>query len=254
MGVGFVEVAPGPAARPLVRAAAVHAVAQPDGTRASRSPSSASRSTRLAIMANGGYMPVWMDAYAFAGLTGPLNSRPPRPAVASVDAEFLLRLGPLGDIIPLPIPPFQNVASIGDLFLSAGLAFFLFATLLRSPAEAQRRARRGARGPAAGRRRHRAASSARHRTARPPGSRSAASTGLSPALEETAALERPLLLGSAAPARQPRPTAGSPTARSSRRRSTRSPAVGHPSSRASGATRTSASRSTARSRRCGSAR
>src|SRR4029079_2365476 len=55
-----------------------------------------------------------------------------------VNAEFFLRLGPIADVIPLPIPPFQNVASIGDLFLSAGLGFFLFATLLRSPAGARR--------------------------------------------------------------------------------------------------------------------
>src|SRR4029079_8956551 len=91
----------------------------------------------LVIMVNGGRMPVWMDAYALAGLTGPLNSVLHVP-LYEVNAEFFLRLGPLADVIPLPIPPLQNVASIGDLFLSAGLAFFLFATLLRSPAEAQR--------------------------------------------------------------------------------------------------------------------
>ena len=38
---------------------------------------------------------------------------------------------PDGDILPIPIPlPFvQNVASIGDVFLGVGLAFFLFATV-----------------------------------------------------------------------------------------------------------------------------
>ena len=51
--------------------------------------------------------------------------------MSSSDPAFLLRLGLLGDIIPIPIPPVQNVASIGDIFLTAGLAFFLFATLLR---------------------------------------------------------------------------------------------------------------------------
>ena len=34
----------------------------------------------------------------------------------------------------------RNVASIGDLFLTAGLGFFLFATLLRSPADTARQA------------------------------------------------------------------------------------------------------------------
>jgi MFS family permease len=113
-----------------------------------------------------------------------------------VNAEFFLRLGPLADVIPIPIPPFQNVASIGDLFLSAGLGFFLFATLLRSPAESQRaldEAREdrllGVSGTA---RLHAPAGGIRGTTA----GAIPASTGLSPALEETAALERPLLLGS----------------------------------------------------------
>ena len=103
--------------------------------------------------------------------------------VETLDAEFFLRLGSLGDIIPLPIPPFQNVASIGDLFLTAGLGFFLFATLLRRPPEPvrddgsrlhlRRRGRAGA--LAAG---------------------TAAEPGLAPALDKSAALERPLRLGS----------------------------------------------------------
>ena len=57
--------------------------------------------------------------------------------VTGTGTDFLLRLVPLADIIPIPIPPVQNVASIGDLFLTAGLAFFLFATLMRTPAETQ---------------------------------------------------------------------------------------------------------------------
>ena len=147
-------------------------------------------------MVNGGCMPVWMDAYAFAGLTGPLNSVLHVPLYDGSNAEFFLRLGPLADIIPLPIPPLQNVASIGDLFLTAGLGFFLFATLLRSPAEAQR-ALDEAREDRLLRRR---AATARLRApgtgirpTAPRRSRSPPSTGLSPALEETAALERPLL-------------------------------------------------------------
>jgi MFS transporter, DHA3 family, macrolide efflux protein len=149
----------------------------------------------LVIMVNGGRMPVWMDAYAFAGLTGPLNSVLHIP-LYEVNAEFFLRLGPLADVIPLPIPPLQNVASIGDLFLSAGLGFFLFATLLRSPAQAQRaldEAREDRLIGVAGTARLRAPATGVSATTRGP---IPASTGLSPALEETAALERPLLLGS----------------------------------------------------------
>ena len=172
-----------------------------------------------------------------------------------MNAEFFLRLGPLADVIPLPIPPLQNVASIGDLFLSAGLAFFLFATLLRSPAEAQRaldEAREDRLLGVAGTARLRAPGTGIRPTAQ---GAIPASTGLSPALEETAALERPLLLGStstgqAAPTYAPAPGRHARRDDDDRRRSR---GVGHPSSRGSGVTRTSASRSTARSRRCGSA-
>ena len=50
---------------------------------------------------------------------------------ANLDANFLLHLGPLGDVIPIPFPLIQNVASVGDFFLAAGLAFFLFASVVR---------------------------------------------------------------------------------------------------------------------------
>src|SRR3954469_25411367 len=86
----------------------------------------------IAIMANGGHMPVRDRAFAEAGFTGPINPQS-HYELSSTAPAFLLRLGFLGDIIPIPVPPVQNVASIGDIFLSAGLAFFLFATLLRRP-------------------------------------------------------------------------------------------------------------------------
>ena len=149
----------------------------------------------LVIMVNGGRMPVWMDAYSFAGLTGDLNSVLHVP-LYTLDTEFFLRLGPLADVIPIPIWPVNNVASIGDLFLTAGLAFFLFATLLRTPADAQRamdEAREGRLLGVSGTARLRAPGTGARPT--PPGG-IPASTGLSPAFEETIALERPLILGS----------------------------------------------------------
>jgi MFS family permease len=39
-------------------------------------------------------------------------------------------------VVPIPIPIVRNVASIGDVVVSLGLGFFLFATVLRTPAEA----------------------------------------------------------------------------------------------------------------------
>ena len=116
-------------------------------------------------------------------------------------SEFFLHFGPLSDLFPIPIWPVNNVASIGDLFLTAGLAFFLFATLMRAPAETQRAIEEAKTGRYLG----------ITGTARLPGRRAAgeagealgevgfgvrAGTGLTPSLEEAASLERPMMLGS----------------------------------------------------------
>jgi MFS family permease len=126
-------------------------------------------SNGIAIIANGGRMPVWMPAYDASGITGPLTSVMHLPLRVDTAAEFLGHLGPLGDVVPIPIWPVNNVASIGDLFLSGGLAFFLFATVMRVPAA--------------------------HRDAGAVGAVDTGS-GLASALAGSAALERPLLLGS----------------------------------------------------------
>ncbi len=84
-------------------------------------------------------MPIWEPALTAAGLTPAdvttgLHYILPPP----LDANFLLHLGPFADVIPIPLPIIQNVASIGDVFLTLGLAFFLFAAVVRSPAGARR--------------------------------------------------------------------------------------------------------------------
>lgn len=89
----------------------------------------------LAVIANGGWMPVWGPALGAAGLAPPdiqgsFQSVLPDP----LGLDFLLRAGPLADIIPFPVPPLATVASIGDVFLSLGLAWFVFTTLARRPA------------------------------------------------------------------------------------------------------------------------
>ena len=175
-------------------------------------------SNGLVIMVNGGYMPVWMEAYAAAGLQGDINTVLHVP-VYVLDADWLLHLGPLSDVIPLPLPPFQNVASIGDLFLTAGLGFFLFATLMRSPAENQQEVEElegrfvgvsgtaRLRGPAAGQAAGAGVAGTAMAGTAMAGTAVAGtavagetlslrgSTGLSPSLEDAAALERPLMLG-----------------------------------------------------------
>ncbi len=151
-------------------------------------------SNTLVIVWNGGWMPVWQPAYDVSGLAGPLYSQLHFP-ITGTGADFLLHLGPLADVIPIPIPPVQNVASVGDLFLTAGLAFFLFATLMRTPAETQAAVDEaktgrylGLSGTARLPRRGEAAGDAASLGVRP-------GTGLTPGLQEAAALERPLMMG-----------------------------------------------------------
>ena len=179
-------------------------------------------SNALVIMVNGGHMPVWMPAYEASGLTAPLGTALHVPLPATLGPEFLLHLGPLGDLIPLPIPPLQNVASIGDLFLTAGLSFFLFSTVLTIPDETREAidAAKAARmlgvsgtggmpsaagtAPTATLESPVSATTATVEEAGwslfPPGeavSESAlrAGTGLAPGLEESSVLQRPLILG-----------------------------------------------------------
>ena len=137
----------------------------------------------LAITVNGGYMPVWLPSLTAAGFppNEPFSSfHVILPSVA--DLEFVLRAGPFGDIIPVPIPYIRNVASIGDVFLAGGLAFFLFATIVRTPAELDEEAEARISGRVAG--------------LQPP--RAQAQTDLSPGFAQSAALDRPLVLGGSA--------------------------------------------------------
>src|SRR5512146_2740588 len=95
----------------------------------------------VAMVINGGYMPVWQPAIAAAGLPptelGSAFHILVAPATGgALGADFLLRAIPLGDIVPIPVPGLRNVASVGDFLLAGGLAFFLFATTVRAPSEA----------------------------------------------------------------------------------------------------------------------
>jgi MFS family permease len=93
-----------------------------------------------AIVANAGYMPVWEPSVIAAGLSPAevgtaFHKLVGETTTGGVPLDFLANAGPLGDIIPIPIPFLRNVASMGDLFLSFGLGFFLFAVTVRHPIE-----------------------------------------------------------------------------------------------------------------------
>jgi DHA3 family macrolide efflux protein-like MFS transporter len=142
----------------------------------------------VVIVVNGGYMPIWTRSLELAGIapsemTSALHYLLPN----ALDANFLLHLGPFADVIPIPLPFVQNVASIGDAFLTFGLAFFLFAGVVRIPQELDEAALAAIRDRLAG-----FGGPIRPLRAGDPG----AETGLSAALTGSIALERPLVLGS----------------------------------------------------------
>jgi MFS family permease len=139
----------------------------------------------VAILVNGGFMPIWEPSLLAANFTES-DVRTGFHVIISADAgttEFLLRAGFLGDVIPIPLPLIQNVASIGDLFLTLGLAFFLFATVVRDPQELDEDEEAAIR--------RRIASLSAARVGRP----TRAATGLAAGLAEAAALDRTLVLG-----------------------------------------------------------
>jgi MFS family permease len=132
----------------------------------------------LVILVNGGYMPIWGTALSAAGLTPADVTRSFHVVVDGGASDFLGRLLILGDVIPVPISFIQNVYSLGDLFLTLGLAFFLFAGVVRVPTPTEEEQ------DADLRRRLAAQRDDARRT-----------SGLAPGLEQTAALQRPTVLG-----------------------------------------------------------
>jgi DHA3 family macrolide efflux protein-like MFS transporter len=149
----------------------------------------------IAILANAGYMPIWRPAYVAAGFDPTLLPSPFHILLKNnaLNADFLLHAGPLSDILPIPIPFIRNVASLGDLFLSAGLGFFLFSSVLRSPAQAVEEEAAAARDGTVG-----AAGAAvlGHRIrATDLGRRIRPATGLAAWAAEASVLDRPVLLG-----------------------------------------------------------
>ena len=179
-------------------------------------------SNGLAVVLNGGWMPVWRPALELVGMTpADLAVSFHRLLPDKLGLEFLLRGGPFGDLVPVPLPVLTNVASIGDAFVAAGLAWYVFATLVAAPerepspvTEAGEVAMAGAMTGAAGR----GTGSASGSSAAVAGAATAVATGFltpTPArraarrsihgpelapragIGETAVLRRPVLLGGA---------------------------------------------------------
>ena len=131
-GVPGVEATPPAALRVRVRAPARRLLVQPQRARLRADPRRHVREPRP------GHAQRRLDADLGAGPDrGRVHARPtstPRSTRSSSTRPgpaFLLRGGPLGDVIPIPFPVIQNVASVGDLILAVGLAWFSFAAVLR---------------------------------------------------------------------------------------------------------------------------
>jgi len=84
----------------------------------------------LAVVLNGGLMPVWSGAYAVAGFSSAAISGDGFHFLVSTDslANFVASGGLFGDVIPIPLPFIRDVVSIGDVML----AFGIFATIVYS--------------------------------------------------------------------------------------------------------------------------
>jgi MFS family permease len=167
-------------------------------------------SNLVPVLVNGGYMPIWTPSLLAAGFTrADVTSHFHTILPAGLNADFILRAGPLGDVIPIPVPFIQNVASIGDVFLAGGLAFFGFASVVRGRAERDAGAEEtaaesaSATGEAAATTEPGSSLVGLAGTARLPRTVDAAmrgvgvraETGLAPGLAEASVLQRPLVLG-----------------------------------------------------------
>jgi MFS family permease len=143
----------------------------------------------IVIIVNNGHMPIWATSLAAAGLAPAQITSALHVVVTGEASEFFTRALILGDIIPVPIPFVQNVASLGDLFLTTGLAFFLFASVVRVPSRLEEHEEAAVHARLAG----------LAESARLPrwdsGGGAGAETGLAPAVADSVALERPRLLG-----------------------------------------------------------
>ncbi len=91
----------------------------------------------FAVVVNAGWMPDYPPALEAAGLSvadlSPAGFFTALPM--ELGAGFLLQAGPFGDVVPLPIPWFRNVISLGDIAISIGLGWFVLATMLRGDAD-----------------------------------------------------------------------------------------------------------------------
>ena len=90
----------------------------------------------LAVVLNGGQMPIWSAAFAAAGFTPAALSNDPFHFLLNAGsvADFVGRGGIFGDVLPIPIPFIRDVVSIGDTLLAVGIFWAIVYSMTRSEA------------------------------------------------------------------------------------------------------------------------
>jgi MFS transporter, DHA3 family, macrolide efflux protein len=90
----------------------------------------------LAVLVNGGRMPIWSAAFFAAGFTEADIANDPFHFLLRTDtvAGFVASGGLWGDVIPLPIPLLRDVISIGDVLLALGIFWAIVYSMTRAEA------------------------------------------------------------------------------------------------------------------------
>ena len=90
----------------------------------------------LAVLLNGGQMPIWAAAYSAAGFTPADIANDPFHFLLRSDtiAEFVASGGLFGDVVPLPVPIIRDVVSIGDMILAIGIFWAIVYSMTRPEA------------------------------------------------------------------------------------------------------------------------
>jgi MFS family permease len=87
----------------------------------------------LAVILNGGQMPIWTAAFTAAGFTPAALANDPFHFLlqSSSVADFVRQGGIFGDVVPIPIPVIRDVVSIGDTLLAIGIFWAIVYSMTR---------------------------------------------------------------------------------------------------------------------------
>ena len=90
----------------------------------------------LAVLLNGGQMPIWSSAFVAAGFTPADLARDPFHFLLTTTTvgDFVSRGGIFGDVVPIPIPWIRDVVSIGDVLLAIGIFWAIVYAMTRPDA------------------------------------------------------------------------------------------------------------------------